>query len=76
MANFQFPIPIKGISEVLPVAVSPADTSGYMNNVFPRDTLERRLRIGQRPGLEKKFSQQISGLEAPIVALLEVTFLD
>ncbi|KKM25047.1 hypothetical protein LCGC14_1598840, partial [marine sediment metagenome] len=39
--------PIKGISKGLPVDKEPPTTSGYMNNVRPIDTLERRLRLGQ-----------------------------
>lgn len=73
MANKTFPLPIKGFSEGLDVKDSPPNTSGYMNNVIVVDVLERRLRLGQRPGVDKKYTQQIAGVSGPIVALCSVT---
>lgn len=62
--------PIKGISKGLPVDKEPPTTSGYMNNVRPIDTLERRLRLGQRPGLDKwGAGTQIGSSEQPVVAM-------
>lgn len=46
-------LPIKGLFKGLAFDKNPNLTSGYMNNVRPRDTLENRIRIGQRPGLDK-----------------------
>ena len=76
MANKEFPLPINGVNYGLPVDKTPAQFSGYMNNVFPRDVLERRIRLGQRPGLDKVFSQQIGGEENPVIELLFVTVVD
>ena len=76
MANKEFPLPINGVNYGLPVSKTPAQFSGYMNNVFPRDVLERRIRLGQRPGLDKVFSQQIGGEENPVIELLFVTVVD
>lgn len=62
--------PIKGISKGLPVDKEHPTTSGYMNNVRPIDTLERRLRLGQRPGLDKWGNgDQIGAAEQPVVAM-------
>ena len=76
MANKVFQIPIKGLSEGFEVSTSEPMTSGYMNNVRPIDSLERRLRLGQRPGLEKKYAQQIGGIAAPIVAIISVSVVN
>lgn len=69
--------PIRGISKGLPVDKEPPTTSGYMNNVRPIDTLTnalgstgRRLRLGQRPGLDKwGAGVQIGAAEQPVVAM-------
>lgn len=62
--------PIKGVSKGLPVDKEHPTTSGYMNNVRPIDTLERRLRLGQRPGLDKwGTGTQIGAAEQPVVAM-------
>ena len=62
--------PIKGLSKGLPVDKEQPGTSGYMNNVRPIDVLESRLRLGQRPGLDKWGSgTQVGASENPIVAI-------
>ena len=61
--------PIRGVSKGLPVDKEPPVTSGYMNNVRPVDSLERRLRLGQRPGLDKWSTDQIGDSEQPVVAM-------
>lgn len=62
--------PIKGISKGLPVDKEQPTTSGYMNNVRPVDVLERQLRLGQRPGLDKwGAGTQIGSSEQPICAM-------
>lgn len=70
------PSPIKGVSESLDPSKQFPLTSGYMNNVRAIDVLERQIRIGQRPGLDKVFDQQIGGDAAPIVALITITTVD
>lgn len=76
MANRDFPSPVKGFSEGL-VASSPLPlTSGYMNNVRAIDTLEKQVRIGQRPGQDKAYAQQIGGAAFPIMAICSVTVID
>ncbi len=69
-------LPLKGFSEILPLESQEVATSGYLSNVRPRDVLEKRMRVGQRPGLKKAYSQQIGGVALPIVALLSVTTVD
>ena len=64
--------PIKGISKGFPVDKEPNITSGYMNNVRPVDVLEKRLRLGQRPGLDKWSTDQIGDSEQPVVAFTVV----
>lgn len=61
--------PIRGISKGLPVDKEPPTTSGYMNNVRPVDVLEKQLRLGQRPGLDKWSTDQIGDSEQPVVAM-------
>ena len=65
--------PIRGISKGLPVDKEQPTTSGYMNNVRPIDTLERRLRLGQRPGLDKwGAGVKIGDAEQPVCAMCVV----
>lgn len=73
MAITELPLPLAGASKGLAVSKENMITSGYMLNVRPRDTLERRIRIGKRPGLKKSYSQQIGGAAYPIIELLSVT---
>ena len=73
--NKEFPLPIKGVSYGLPVDKEQPTTSGYMNNVRPFDVLEGRLRLGQRPGLDKAYTQQIVSIAGPIVAICSVTIV-
>jgi len=71
MAYIEFPLPIKGISEGL-VPHQETQFSGHALNVRPRDTLEGRIRLGQRPALRKAYSEQI-GTKDPIVKLFSIT---
>lgn len=72
----EFGLPIKGFSEGFPVENQPANTSGSMNNVRPTDVLEGRIRLGQRPPLDKAYSQQIGTTNIPIVYITSVTVVD
>lgn len=70
----ELPAPIQGISKGVPVDKESPATSGYMNNVRPVDCLESRIRLGQRPGLDKwGAGTQIGAAEQPIVALVVVS---
>lgn len=72
----EFPPPMKGYSEGFDVSDTPNEYSSYMNNVRPVDTLERKLRLGQRPGLDKAYTQQIASVAGPIVEILSVTVVN
>ena len=65
--------PFKGKHKGLPASKQPTGTSPDLQNVRPYDTLDDRGRGGQRPGMDKKFSQQIGGTAYPIVAIISVT---
>ena len=69
----EWPLPIFGISRIITVEKEPAKYSGYMNNVRPVDVLENKIRLGQRPGLDKWSSTQIGSAEQPVVALVVVS---
>ena len=70
----KIPLPIKGKASGLPVEDNPPATSGHLNNVRPRDVLENRIRIGQRPGLDKwGAGTQIGGAEQPVVDICVVS---
>lgn len=66
-------LPIKGVYYGFPVDKAPQLTSGYMNNTRAVDTLEKRVRIGQRPGQDKVYTQQIAAVAGPIVAITSIT---
>jgi hypothetical protein len=68
-----WPMPIKGVSKGLPVDKEEPATSGYMNNVRPKDVLEKRIRLGQRPGLDKWSVTQVGGVENPVVYMCVVS---
>jgi len=69
----EVPMPIMGVSEALPLDKENPTHSSHMNNVRPFDTLERRVRVGQRPGQDKKYAQQLGG-GSPVVAIIAVTY--
>ena len=70
---FEFSIPIKGYSEGTSLNNQPTGTTCYMQNCRPVDVLESKIKLGQRPGLKKAYSQQIGGGANPIVWLGSVT---
>ena len=65
--------PIRGLSKGLPVDKEQPATSGWMNNVRPVDTLEKKLRLGKRPPLRKwGAGTQVGQAEMPVVAMCVV----
>lgn len=67
--------PVKGVYKGAGVAYGPKLTSPDMNNVRPRDTQEKRLRVGQRPGLSKWGNGTlIGGSNQPVVAICSVSY--
>jgi hypothetical protein len=69
----KLPLPIKGLNRGLTVAIVPAEYSTNMNNVRPRDVLESKIRLGQRPGLAKWSATQVGDADNPIVAIASVS---
>ena len=70
----ELPPPIKGVAKGLPVDKEEATTSGFMNNVRPTDVLEKRIRLGKRPGLDKwGAGTQIGASEQPVCAMCIVS---
>jgi len=71
MAEIRFPI--KGIHKGAPVTAQPTGTSPRMNNMRAFDKDEGKVRGGQRPGLDKLYTDQINATDAPVVAICTVT---
>ena len=69
----RIPFPLQGIDKGRATSEQPIATSPDLKNVRPYDTLDNRARGGQRPGLDKLYSQQIGGGAFPIVAVISVT---
>ena len=69
--NFQ--LPLEGYARGLIPGMEKGTTSPYMSNVRPRDALQNWIRLGQRAGLKKAYSQQIGGDALPVVWLGHVT---
>lgn len=72
----ELPLPLKGINYSLPEDKSQGEYSPYMLNIRPFDTLEKKIRLGKRPGMEKMYSQQIGGDSVPIVYLGLIATVD
>lgn len=71
-----FPLPIRGISSGMPDNMPVQLTSGYMDNIRIKDVLEKKIRISQRPGLDKVFDEQIGAGVFPIIAICTITTVD
>jgi len=69
-----FPFPLMGLNKGVAVDQQPQQTSSYLNNVRAYDTLDTRKRGGVRPGVDKKYSQQIGAVGA-VVAMTEITVI-
>ena len=62
--------PIKGLFRGSLLGHAPELTTEVMNNCRPVDTQEKRIRIGQRPALDKWGNgTQIGAAEQPVVAM-------
>lgn len=69
--------PAEGIDKGRMACEQPVTTSPDMNNVRPRDTLDNRIRGGQRPGLDKwGAGTQIGGIDQPVVAMCTVSSVE
>ena len=66
--------PLKGLNVGAPSSKQPNGTSRDLNNVRP--FWDGKAVGGQRPGLSKRFAQQISGVASPIVAICSISVVD
>jgi hypothetical protein len=70
----EVPIPLKGNLKGVSSDKAMPDYSEHLNNIRPQDTLEKKIRIGQRPGQKKWGSgTQIGSSEQPVVAMCVVS---
>lgn len=70
----EFFLPIRGVSYGFSPDKAPPLTSHFMNNVRAVDVLEKRVRIGQRPGIDKwGDGDQIGAAEQPVVCMCIVS---
>lgn len=68
--------PAKGYHKGLGVEKQPAGTTPWISNMRVIDCQDNRFRGGQRPGLQKAYTQLIGGLASPIVILTYITVVD
>lgn len=71
-----FGFPLDGIDKGRATPEENLATSHDINNSRPYDTLAKKARGGQRGAFKKKYSQQIGGQAAPIVAICTVTVVN
>ncbi len=79
MANFILKFPIRGINKSRVPDEQPEATSPGLNNVRAFDTLDDLLRGGQRPGMKKRYSEQVTNAASgagPIVAMCETSIVE
>ena len=68
----EIPMPTRGLHRGASNEKQPVGTTPDCLNVRPHDTDEGRVTIGQRPGLKRAYSTQVSGAR-PIVAMAQIT---
>ena len=76
MIDFNFPFPFFGIDKGHNPNEQPQITSPSMSNMRPFDASDGRARGGQRPGLDKKYAQQIGSDSNAILAICQVTVIE
>lgn len=74
MATFGFPI--NGIDKGRATPEEDLAVTQDCNNMRPYDTINNKARGGQRAAFVKRYSQQIGGVPAPIVAICKVTVVN
>jgi len=67
------PFPIAGLHRGLPAKDQPQQTSFDLVNVRPYDVTSERIRGGQRPGITKAYTTQISGASHPVLYITAIT---
>ena len=68
--------PFKGYHVGLGAEKQPAGTTPYIQNMRVIDSQDGRFRGGQRGGLLKAYSEQISSTAFPVVLLISITIVD
>jgi len=69
--------PLKGLFKGSKTEAQPKGTTFDLNNARPLDTLDDRLRGGQRPALDKwGAGTQIGSAEQPVVAICSVSSVE
>jgi hypothetical protein len=74
MAAFAFPI--GGVDKGRATPEEDLAVTHDCSNMRPYDTIDQKSRGGQRPAFKKRYSQQIGGEAAPIVAIVKVTVVN
>jgi len=72
MSRIIISIPIRGIHRGLSVDKTEAAFTDQMNNVWPFDAAENRVRLAKRPGFGKWSQTQVGGVEMPVTCLAVV----
>ncbi|OHB56134.1 MAG: hypothetical protein A2Y07_01285 [Planctomycetes bacterium GWF2_50_10] len=73
MSDLSIPLPYRGINLNHAASKQPLETSAHINNVRPYDTIDKRARLGQRPGLVRKYATDLGG---SVVAICSVTVVE
>lgn len=66
---------MKGLNRNWSASNQPELTTPIISNCRPRSVLDKRVILGQRPGLAKAYQQQI-GDGLPVVAMCQVTTVE
>ncbi len=76
MSNMEIGFPLQGIDKGRATTEQPVQTSPDMLNVRPFDNDDKRLRGGQRPGLDKWANGDQIGGGQPVVFMLSVSSVE
>lgn len=68
--------PFRGFHKGLGAEKQPAGTTPWIQNMRVIDPQDNRFRGGQRGGLKKAYSEQISSSAMPVVELIQITIVD
>lgn len=71
------PLPIKGIFKGFNPDVTSSEYSQKMNNMRPVDQYNNKIRLSQRPGLDKWGNgDQIGGTNVPVVEMAVISAVE
>jgi len=76
MSNINFSFPFSGVDKGRAASNQSLTTSPDMSNMRVFDVLDNRARGGQRPGLAKRYSEQIGSAPVPIALIGSVTVME